>query len=96
MAQQIFKYTIQKLIDELPKSKTTEWVATELEREGIKQRTFFSDKALLVTDERDIPGKRLLIYSKFFGVDVADLFNYTKRTKPAVARTKSGIKNHLT
>lgn len=89
MAEIKFKYHINRLVNDLPKSKTNEWVISELEKEGIKSRTFFRDKAIEVGDDQDIPAERLLIYAKFFGVTVEELFNYTLKVKPAVERKPS-------
>lgn len=89
MSELKFKYKINELINSLPKSKNTTWIITELEKEGIASRTFFRDKSIKVGDEEDIPSERLLIYSKFFGVTLDELFNYTKKVKPAEERKAS-------
>lgn len=94
-----FKYNINHLISILPKIQTTEWVASELENEGIPQRTFYRDKAIMLHDDQDIPGERLLTYSKFFGVNLERLFNYTikipssfERMDPAAQKSiKTGL-----
>jgi hypothetical protein len=75
MQESKFKYTINALIEALPKNKNTSWCAVQLEKLGIPERTFFNDKSISKTESSDIPGDRLLIYSKFFGVQMIDLFN---------------------
>lgn len=89
MSEIKFKYHINTLINALPKSKSTEWVITELEKEGVKSRTFFRDKAIEIGEDPDIPSERLLIYAKFFNVTLDELFNYTKKVKPATERQPS-------
>jgi hypothetical protein len=89
MAEIKYKYNINHFINDLPKSKSTDWVIAELEKEGIKSRTFFRDKAIEVGDDQDIPSERLLIYAKFFGVTLDELFNYTMKVKPAIERKPS-------
>ena len=91
MAEIKYKYNINRFINDLPKSKNTEWVIAELEKEEIKARTFFRDKAIEVGDEEDIPSERLLIYAKFFGVTLDELFNYTRKVKPANERKPSSM-----
>lgn len=89
MAEIKYKYNINRFVNDLPKSKSTGWVIAELEKEGIKERTFFRDKSIVVDDEEDIPSERLLIYAKFFDVTLDELFNYTKKVKPAQERKPS-------
>lgn len=89
MAEVKYKYNINRFIEKLPKSKNTEWIVAELEKEGIKERTFFRDKVIEVGDNSDIPSERLLIYAKFFDVTLDELFNYTVKVKPADVRKPS-------
>jgi hypothetical protein len=89
MAEIKFKYHINRFVNALPKSKSTQWIIAELEKEGIKARTFFRDKAIELGDEQDISSERLLIYAKFFGVTLDELFNYTMKVKPAIDRKPS-------
>ncbi|HMG94373.1 MAG TPA: hypothetical protein VK589_30140 [Chryseolinea sp.] len=86
MAKPEFKYRIEELIQSLPKSKSTDWVAEQLEKEGIKRRTFFHHKAIKIDADEDLSAATLLIYARFFGVTVDDLFNYNVPVKPASER----------
>ena len=87
------KYRINELINQLPKAQTTEWVTGQLEKEGIKKRTFFRDKAIMLDDGEDIPMQRMVIYAKFFGVELGDLLNYTVKTKSAFERGEHNKKS---
>lgn len=88
-----FKYNLNKLISELPNSISMEWLANELSKEGIAVRNFYRDKAAKVTQLHDIPGERLLIYSKFFNVPVPQIYNYTKPVVYVIDRlSKSKVK----
>ena len=76
------KYNLQKLVDLLPRTYTIDRIQEELAKEGIPARTFRRDKAIVLTEGSEIPGDRLMIYSKFFSVDISELFNYSVKTKP--------------
>jgi hypothetical protein len=91
MSEPRFKYTLNALIDQLPKNKNTAWCADQLEKIGIPERTFFSDKAIMINESTDIPGERLLIYSKFFGVEMIHLFNKNPKIRPANQRKPSRV-----
>jgi len=100
MADQKLKYKMYDLLQQIPKSIPTKKVIAELEKEGIRERTFYSDIALTAKDDRDITATRLRIYANFFGVDILELFNTEISVKPVLARVKSSqshgkIKNHL-
>jgi hypothetical protein len=72
MTKKDYKFKIQHLVGELPKKLD---VRSELEKIGIAPRTFQRDKAILITDDTDIPSERLLKYAQFFGVSIEELFN---------------------
>jgi len=86
MPEITYKYRLNQLLFDLPKSKNTEWVIAELEKEGISRRSLFRDKSIRIDVSAAIPGDRLLIYAKFFDVTVDELFNYSKKIKPASQR----------
>lgn len=73
------KYNINHLYSLLPRDKDLTWVISELKKEGIPERTFYRDRAILASEESDIPGARLLIYAKLFGVNVARLYNFDNK-----------------
>lgn len=81
-----YKYTINALILAQPREKSITWMTKQLAKEGIAERTFFRDKAITKSEADDIPGERLHVYAKFFGVTVDELFNYSKKIKPASER----------
>jgi hypothetical protein len=81
-----YKYTINALIDSLPKNKNTSWCAQQLKPSGIDERTFYRDKSIAIDEDTDIPGERLLIYSKFFGVELIQLFNKNVKVRPHIER----------
>lgn len=80
------KYRIEELVQGLPKWQNEKWIVAELEKEGITQRTYYRHKAIELGDAHDIPSYTLLIYARFFGVTVDELFNYSSKTKPASKR----------
>jgi hypothetical protein len=81
-----FKYNINHIISYQPKKLTVDKIAEYLEKAGIPRRTFDSDKSIKVTDDKDIPGERLLIYARLFSVSLEQLYNYDKKMKalPAI------------
>jgi hypothetical protein len=91
------KYKMYDLLQQIPKSTPTKTVVAELDKEGIRERTFYSDIAIKANSDRDIPAQRLLIYAKFFGVEIIELFNTDKKVKSIFERRNSGkkIKNGL-
>jgi hypothetical protein len=98
MAKLKLKYTIQDLLQQLPKSITTKHVTNELEQKhGIAERTFHSDKAIKANQKRDVPTTRLRVYAKFFGVELEELFNTDVKNVKSIfeSTSKSRIKNDL-
>lgn len=81
MAKSNYKYNIKTLVNELTVARA-KTVVTELEKEGVSERTFQRDKAILISDATDIPAMRLMIYAKFFEVSIEQLFNYDADVKP--------------
>lgn len=73
-----FKYNLNHQISLLPRNKTIEMIVADLDKEGIKERTFFRDRSIELGEKTDIPSSRLLIYSKYFDVSLNELFNYDK------------------
>ena len=88
MANKDYKFKIQHLLGELPKKMD---VKSELEKIGIAPRTFQRDKAILITDDTDIPSERLLKYAQLFGVSIEELFNKTSAVKKK-ANISTGLK----
>lgn len=88
MAEPKFKYKINALLTDLPRSID---VVDQLITAGIPERTFFRDRAILQKENSDIPGERLLIYARFFNVPIEGLYNYSKKVKP-IHRIKTGLK----
>lgn len=96
MARQKFKYNINHFISLLPKAQTMEWISMELEKEGIPPRTFFRDKSILPKESHDISAERLLIYARFFGVTLEQMYGYTRNVKPVYRRfSHPQYKTHL-
>lgn len=90
-----YKYKLNEIIGELPRTRTIEQIVVELEKEGIPERTFFRDKGLRKTETGTIGSDRLMIYSKFFGVTIESLYNYTSKVKPLTDRKMSDVEKKV-
>lgn len=82
------KYKIEHYFNKLPRSVDVVALLKEID---VNLRTFQRDKALLISDDSDIPSERLLKYSKLFGVRLEDLFNKKSRNK-SVPVVRTGLK----
>lgn len=83
---------MNELLLQLPKEKNTNWVISQLEKEGISRRSLFRDKSIKIDGDSSIPADRLLTYAQFFGVRVEDLFNVSRKIKPASQRKVTSAK----
>jgi hypothetical protein len=82
MAEAKFKYHLNHHVSYQPQYLNIADIAKQLQKYGISPRTFERDKAIRIGDSADIPGERLMIYSKFFDVPLAQLFAYDLKVKP--------------
>ena len=73
-----YKYKINECYEAMPRSIA---IAPLLKKNGIRQSTFYQDKSILVTEDRDIPAGRLLKYATIFNVSIEQLFNYNGTAK---------------
>lgn len=90
MAKSIHKYNLNALLENLPVKKAKHAIV-ELDKEGIRERTFYRDRAIKVGETDDIPSERLMKYAKFFGVSIEELFNYSIKIKPITQRKPSDL-----
>ena len=77
-----FKYRIQELIERLPRGITTEQIIEQLEKHGIKRRSFFEHKKIKVTDTRSISEHQLQVYAKILNVPMHQMLNYMVKQDP--------------
>jgi hypothetical protein len=89
MAEIKLKYNINYQIGLLPREVSIGEIVSSLEKAGINRDAFYRDRSIGISDEQDIPGERLLIYSKFFGVPLIDLFNHNPKVKAFTQRKPS-------
>lgn len=83
------KYKLNDMLSKLPRAKAIKAVIQDMEKEGISERAFFRDRAILVNDGADIPSNRLMIYAKYFNVAIEQLYNYDTNVKPVMERIPS-------
>ena len=91
MAEPNYKYQINHYYNQLPKSVTHAEVVKKLLKSAITERTFYRDRALLASDDSDIPATRLRAYAQFFGVPIEKLFNSQPKVE-RLKKTKTGLR----
>lgn len=77
---------LAKLVDDLPRVVKIGTIINELEKKGITQTSFYRDRRIKKGEITDIPGERLLVYSKLFSVGLLELFNYDIVVPPIIKR----------
>lgn len=78
------KYKIEEQLRLLPRNISTARVIADLQ---ISERTFYKDKGITLTDDKEIPAGRLAKYAAYFGVAIEDLFTRPTRIKSIHERT---------
>lgn len=71
-----YKFNISHHISLTNREVTIDSIVKDLEKRGIRSRTFFRDKSILTSSEEDIPTKRLVIYADYFGCTINKMLNY--------------------
>jgi hypothetical protein len=91
MASKEYKYRINEIIEQLPRSMTIGKIESILKAEHqISRDSFFRDRTLKISDRSSIPSERLDVYAALFNCSADDLKNYQpKAVKPLTERAPS-------
>lgn len=90
-----YKYRLQELLNELPKSvgKLSVIEKLLLNEHGITQNEFYRDRTAPYGSSFSIPHDRIVVYAQLFGVTPEDLMNHTIKAKPLIqSRIKTSLK----
>jgi hypothetical protein len=88
-----YKYRLQELVNDLPKSTSMASLEKLLKGHGISQSQFYRDRMAAYTSDFNIPVDRMVIYSQLFDVTIEELMNRTIKVKPLIqSRIKTPLK----
>lgn len=92
-----YKYSLNRLIGELPRTIKIKDLVKHLVDSGITQTEFYRDRIIPIGSKKSITADRLLIYANVFDCTTDDLLNDQVKAKSIheVMRPKRQVKHSL-
>jgi hypothetical protein len=93
-----YKYNLEKLLGDLPRTITIGQLVKHLKAAGIPQHTFYRHRALLIDAKSSISTDHLMIYAQVFDCYPEDIVNNkveAKSIRDSLTKGKRKVKHGL-